>query len=69
MTVINLQFSIKRFHSTKKRELLHFNHLKIKIKSGQYLAGTGFEKVAGLAGTGTEFPVAHGGGVTTTVSI
>ena len=44
------------FPSTRKRELLHLNFLKIKIKSGQYLAGTGtaFEKV-----TGTGFPVIH----------
>ena len=56
---INLQFSIKRFFSTTKRELLHFNHLKIKIKSGQYLARTGIENMARSAGTGTGFPVVH----------
>ena len=54
---INLQLSMKKFPSTNKRELLHFNHLKIEIKSGQYLAGTILKKMAGL--TGTEFPVAH----------
>ena len=44
-----------------QKKFLHFNHIKIKIKSGQYLAGTGttFVKAAELAETRPGFPVVH----------
>ena len=55
---INLQLS---FPAPENENCCIFMIVKNKIKSGQYLAGTGFEKVAGSAGavTGTGFPVVH----------